>query len=249
MADTGTDTDFVKHTALITGAARGIGKAIAYRLQADGHRLILFDKDEAALEEAADHFPGSLAVGGDVRSLEDLNRALYKAQSLGGVDILVNNAGVAGRTGPIEEQTDEDLLLQIDTILTAFFRWSRAVVPNMRAKGWGRIIYISSVAGKEGNANRIPYSMVEAAVLCLAKALSKEVAAAGILVNAIAPAVIETDLLKQIPKGQLDALVAKIPLGRAGQPAEVAAAVSFLVSEATFTTGQAIDLSGGRCTY
>lgn len=236
-----------RRTAVVTGAGRGIGHASARRLADDGYRVVLFDRDEPAVAEAARQIAGSSFVVGDVRNADDIERTLQAVD--GQVDVLVNNAGLPGRTAPIHEQTDDDWNRVIDVLLTAPFRWCRAVVPQMRRVGWGRIVNIASVAGKEGNPNLIPYSVAKAGVICLTKALAKEVAADGILVNAIAPAVIDTALLADLPRHQIDYMASRIPLARLGTPEEVAAGVSFLVNEATFTTGQTLDLSGGRCTY
>lgn len=239
-----------RRVAVVTGAARGIGLAVAERLARDGHRVALADLDEQTLGRARDSMPGSLAFAGDVRDPVYRDRVLGQTEAaLGPIGILVNNAGVVGRTGPIEAQRDSDWETTLGVLLTATFQWSRAVVPSMKRTGWGRIVNIASVAGKEGNPNLIPYSVAKAGVICLAKALAKEVAANGVLVNAIAPAVINTDLLKTLPNHQVKYMLERIPLGRPGEPAEVADAVSFLVESGTFTTGQTLDLSGGRCTY
>lgn len=234
-------------TAVVTGSARGIGLATARRLADDGYEVLLFDRDEAAVTQASRQIAGSRFVVGDVRSAEDIDRTLEAFD--GRVDVLVNNAGLPGRTAPIQEQTDDDWNRVIEILLTSPFRWCRAVVPYMRRAGWGRIVNIASVAGKEGNPNLIPYSVAKAGVICLTKALAKEVVDAGILVNAIAPAVIDTALLGDLPREQIDYMASRIPLGRLGTAEEVAAGVSFLVNQATFTTGQTLDLSGGRCTY
>lgn len=240
-----------KGTAIVTGAARGIGLAISERLASDGYSVLLFDRDEAMAVAASKTITGSLAVGGDVTDEAAIARAVELAEeSLGPIAVLVNNAGIVSRVNPVERQTNDDWDSAIAVMLTAPFKWCRAIVPVMRSHGWGRIINMASVAGKEGNPNSIPYSSAKAGLICLTKALAKEVAMDGILVNAIAPGVIETDLLKTVDARDLEPLIAKIPLGRVGQPHEVAAAVSFLASaDATFTTGHTFDLSGGRSTY
>jgi 3-oxoacyl-[acyl-carrier protein] reductase len=212
---------------------------------------MLFDRDGPAVSAASARISGSRAIVGDVTDPSAIDRTIQETeQHLGPIAVLVNNAGIASHVNPIERQSDEDWDRAISIMLTAPFKWCRAIVPIMRAHGWGRIVNIASVAGKEGNPNSIPYSAAKAGVICLTKALSKEVALDGILVNAVAPAVIETELLKDARPEDLAPLLGKIPLGRMGQPHEVAAAVSFLASEGTtFTTGHTFDLSGGRCTY
>lgn len=237
-------------TAIVTGAARGIGRATAERLAADGYPVVLVDIDQVELEVVCQGSDRLHAFAGDVCDPDTIAGALDFARDTGGpVGILVNNAGVPGRNAPIEEQTDDDWARTIDVLLTAPFRWCRAVVPEMRRERWGRIVNIASVAGKEGNPNLLPYSVAKAGVICLGKALAREVAGNGILVNAIAPGVVETDLLKSLTEQQVEYMLSRIPLNRPGSVEEVAAAVAFLVGEATFTTGQTIDLSGGRCTY
>ncbi|HZQ80705.1 MAG TPA: SDR family oxidoreductase [Gaiellaceae bacterium] len=234
----------------MTGAARGIGRAIAERLAEDGHEVLLVDLDDDELERVCAISPSLHPFAGDVCDSNAIAGALQAAHEVfGAVGILVNNAGVPGRNAPIEEQTDDDWARTLDVLLTAPFRWSRAIVPEMRREGWGRIVNIASVAGKEGNPNLLPYSVAKAGVICMGKALAREVADAGILVNSVAPGVVETDLLKSLTEQQVEYMLSRIPLRRPGTVDEVAAAVAFLVGEATFTTAQTIDLSGGRCSY
>jgi 3-oxoacyl-[acyl-carrier protein] reductase len=168
----------------------------------------------------------------------------------GRLDVLVNNAGITGRSFPIWELDDEDWLRVIDVDLTSVFYCCRAAVKVMLRQGAGRIVNIASIAGKEGNPTLVPYSTAKAGVIGLTKALAKEVATRGILVNAVAPAVIGTELLEQMEKSTVDMLIAKIPMGRVGTPEEVAALVAWLASDqCSFSTGAVYDLSGGRATY
>jgi 2-dehydro-3-deoxy-L-rhamnonate dehydrogenase (NAD+) len=239
-------------TALVTGAARGIGLAIATRLAGDGLRVALLDRDGDAMETAARSVGrGALALVGDVTQTKDVDGAVGRVESAWGrLDVLVNNAGITGRSFPIWELSDEDWQRVIDVDLTSVFLCCRAAVKVMMRHGAGRIINIASIAGKEGNPTLVPYSTAKAGVIGLTKALAKEVATRGILVNAVAPAVIGTDLLQQMERSTVDLLVSKIPMGRVGRPEEVAALVAWLASdECSFSTGAVYDLSGGRATY
>jgi 3-oxoacyl-[acyl-carrier protein] reductase len=242
----------VDKTALVTGAARGIGLAIAMRLAADGLRVALLDQDGDAVEAAARSVGrGALALVGDVARAKDVDAAVARVESAWGrLDVLVNNAGITGRSFPIWELSDEDWQRVIDVDLTSVFLCCRAAVKVMLRQGGGRIINIASIAGKEGNPTLVPYSAAKAGVIGLTKALAKEVATRGILVNAVAPAVIGTELLRQMEPSTVDMLVSKIPMGRVGKPEEVAALVAWLASdECSFSTGAVYDLSGGRATY
>ena len=238
--------------ALITGAARGIGLAVAERLVADGARVALIDRDAPAVEDAARRIGAAASpIVADVTRPDDVARAVETAHARWGrLDIVVNNAGITGRSVPLWELTDEDWHQVIAGDLTSVFLVSRAAVRLMLAAGGGRIINIASIAGKEGNPTLLPYSAAKAGVIGLTKALAKEVATRGIVVNAVAPAVIETELLQQMSKATVDSLIAKIPMGRVGTPGEVAALVAWLASdECSFSTGAVYDLSGGRATY
>jgi 2-dehydro-3-deoxy-L-rhamnonate dehydrogenase (NAD+) len=242
----------VGKTALVTGAARGIGLAIATRLAADGARVALLDQDADAVEVAARGIGrGALALAGDVTRVKDVDGAVARVEGAWGrLDVLVNNAGITGRSFPIWELSDEDWQRVIDVDLTSVFLCCRAAVKVMLRQGGGRIINIASIAGKEGNPTLVPYSTAKAGVIGLTKALAKEVATRGIVVNAVAPAVIGTELLKQMEQSTVDLLVSKIPMGRVGKPEEVAALVAWLASdECSFSTGAVYDLSGGRATY
>ena len=239
-------------TALVTGAARGIGLAIATRLAADGLRVALLDLDKTTVEAAAAGIgAGALALAADVTRAAEVGAAIARLErEWGRLDVLVNNAGITGRSFPIWELTDEDWQRVIDVDLTAVFLCCRAGVKLMLRQGSGRIVNIASIAGKEGNPTLVPYSSAKAGVIGLTKALAKEVATRGILVNAVAPAVIGTELLEQMERSTVDLLISKIPMGRVGTPEEVAALVAWLASDqCTFSTGAVYDLSGGRATY
>jgi NAD(P)-dependent dehydrogenase (short-subunit alcohol dehydrogenase family) len=239
-------------TAFVTGAGRGIGLAISQRLLTDGARVLMVDRDAAAVEGAAKRLgTDARALVADVTRTADVERAVQAAHDWHGrIDIVVNNAGITGRSVPTWELSDDDWRQVIDVDLTSVFLVCRAAVRLMRPRASGRIINIASIAGKEGNPTLVPYSTAKAGVIGLTKALAKEVATQGILVNAVAPAVIGTDLLQQMERSTVDMLIAKIPMGRVGKPEEVAALVAWLASdECSFSTGAVYDLSGGRATY
>jgi 2-dehydro-3-deoxy-L-rhamnonate dehydrogenase (NAD+) len=237
--------------AAVTGAGQGIGEGIASRLAQAGARVAILDTNLAGAEEVAGRVKG-LGVHCDVSSASSVRRAIETVQQkLGSIEILVNNAGIAGRTLPLWELEENDLDRVYAVNLKGVFLTCRAVIPGMLAQGYGRILNVASIAGKEGNPTLIPYSSTKAAVIALSKALAKEVAGKGnITVNAISPAVIRTKLLDTIAKETVQYMVSRIPMGRTGTIDEIAALVHYLVSrEASFTTGQCYDISGGRATY
>lgn len=242
-------------TAFVTGAARGIGLAIAARLAQDGAAVTAVDIDLGTQQHEVDALvaQGLRVAAGycDVTSRDSVEAAVKAAEAAyGPIDILVNNAGIAGRAAPLEALSDDDWHKVMEIDVTSVFLCSQAVIRGMKARKAGRIVNVASIAGKEGNPNMIPYSTAKAGVIGFTKALAKEVAQLGIYVNAIAPAVIETPILQQLTPEQVQYMVQRIPLGRVGQPHEVAALVAWLASdECTFTTGQCIDISGGRATY
>ena len=238
-------------TALVTGGARGIGLAISERLVSEGARVAIADRDPGVEAVARQLGPRARALVADVTKSGEVDRAVGTAHAWANrLDIVVNNAGITGRSYPIWELSDEDWQQVLAVDLTSVFYVCRAAVNVMLPRSAGRIINIASIAGKEGNPTLVPYSAAKAGVIGLTKALAKEVATRGILVHAVAPAVIGTELLQQMTKETVDMLVAKIPMGRVGTPAEVATLVAWLASdECTFTTGAVHDLSGGRATY
>ena len=242
---------FAGKTALVTGGARGIGLAICERLLSEGARVAILDRDPGVEAVAKRLGPSARALVADVTRSADVDRAVAGAHAWADrLDIVVNNAGITGRSYPIWELSDEDWQQVLAVDLTSVFYVCRAAVKLMLPRGAGRIVNIASIAGKEGNPTLVPYSSAKAGVIGLTKALAKEVATRGILVHAVAPAVIGTELLQQMTKETVDMLVAKIPMGRVGTPAEVATLVAWLASdECTFTTGAVHDLSGGRATY
>ncbi|HUX27967.1 MAG TPA: SDR family NAD(P)-dependent oxidoreductase [Terracidiphilus sp.] len=239
-------------TAIVTGAGTGIGEAIAQRLAAAGARVAVADIDPDAARTVADKIgDGAFPLMLDVTRPEQVEAAVAKVlATTGSLEILVNNAGIAGKAAPIWEQTDSDWLRVMDLNINAPFYMCRAVLPPMRSKGYGRIVNIASIAGKEGNPNMVAYSASKAAVIGLTKSIAKEVATEGICINTVTPAVIRTKILEQLTPAQVDYLVQRIPMKRTGQPEEVAAVVHFLSSrDCSFVTGQCYDVSGGRATY
>jgi len=238
-------------TALVTGGARGIGRAISERLLTEGARVAILDRDADVEAVAKTLGPRARALVADVTRSAEVDRAVATAHAWADrLDIVVNNAGITGRSYPIWELSDDDWQQVLAVDLTSVFYVCRAAVKLMLPRAAGRIVNIASIAGKEGNATLVPYSSAKAGVIGLTKALAKEVATRGILVHAVAPAVIGTELLQQMTKETVEMLVAKIPMGRVGTPAEVATLVAWLASdECTFTTGAVHDLSGGRATY
>jgi NAD(P)-dependent dehydrogenase (short-subunit alcohol dehydrogenase family) len=237
--------------ALVTGAGRGIGAGIARRLHAAGARVAVFDRDESSARATASEI-GGLALAGDVCSPEQVARAVDQAQTqLGAVSILVNNAGITGRTDASWRLDLDEVRQVFDVNFMGPFLFCKALVPRLLDHGYGRIVNVASIAGKEGNPTLMPYSASKAAVIAMTKSLAKELAGKGdITVNAISPAVIKTAILDGVAPSTVEYMISKIPMGRTGTIDEVAALVHFLVSgEASFTTGQCYDISGGRATY
>jgi len=244
--------DLSGQTAIVTGAATGIGEAIARRLAAAGAIIAVADLDVDAARAVADSLgEGSFAVRIDIAKPDSVQEAVGEALARRGqIDILVNNAGIAGKAAPLEEQTDEDWQQILDVNLTGVFYCCRAVIGHMRARKYGRIVSIASIAGKEGNPNMTGYSATKAAVIGFTKSLAKEVATEGICVNAVAPAVVRTRILDQLTEAQIEYMCQRIPMRRTGKPEEIAAVVHFLSSpDCSFVTGQCYDASGGRATY
>jgi len=243
---------FQGRTAIITGAARGIGEASARRIASEGGKVMIADVDIAeATKVAASIGSNAIAFGLNVTSEESWAEAVRTAiATWGKVDILVNNAGVAGDNMPAWEMPVAEWKRVVDIDLTGVFIGCKAVVPSMIEHGYGRIVNIASIAGKEGNPNAVAYSAAKAGVIGLTKSLGKELAQKGVLVNAITPAVIETPILAQVSDQHKAYMLSKIPMNRMGQPEEVAALVAFLSSEdLSFSTAATFDISGGRATY
>lgn len=242
--------DLQGRVAIVTGGARGIGWQIAKRLADSGARCCLWDMSSDALGSAAKSL-GAHGVTVDVSKPESVEAACQQTvKHFGKVDILVNNAGIAGVTKKLWECAPGEWQEVLQVNLFGVFLCCHAVVPHMMKAGYGRIVNIASIAGKEGNPNASHYSAAKAGVIALTKSLGKELAKTGILVNCITPAVIQTDILKQVTQEHIDYMLSKIPMGRFGKTEEAAAMVAWLASEdCSFSTGAVFDLSGGRATY
>jgi len=241
--------------ALITGGAGGIGLAIARRLARGGAHIAVADIRGEAAEKAADEIRRlgrrAIGIGGDVSRSKDADALAHATiAEFGHIDILVNNAGLMGRVAPLWELRDEDWDQVIRVDLSSVFFVSRAVIPQMRAEKRGCIVSVSSIAGKEGTPRLVPYSVAKAGIIGFTKALGKELVGDGIRVNCVAPGVVATPLLDQLPPEATQTMLSKIPMGRLGTADEVAAVVCLLASDdASFITAQCFDASGGRATY
>jgi len=240
--------------AVVTAGAQGIGLAIAERLLRSGARVAVWDSDEAHLGRACD----ALAALGPVRGArveltDDAAVAAAAAEvevAEGRIDILVNNAGITGGNGTTWELDPATWRRVLEVNLVAPYLVCRHVVPGMLARGYGRIVNVATVAGKEGNPNASHYSASKAGLIALTKSLAKETATRGVLVNAVTPAAARTALFAQMTRAHVDYMLGKIPMGRFVEVAEIAAMVAWLASEeCSFSTGAVFDISGGRATY
>jgi 2-dehydro-3-deoxy-L-rhamnonate dehydrogenase (NAD+) len=238
------DDRFSGRVALVTGAASGIGAAAAERLLAEGARVGAFDLRPAGIA-------GVLELTGDVALSQDVDAAVARTTAeLGPIDVLVCSAGVPGASLRTRDVSDEEWKRVVAINTDGVFWCNRAVAPGMADRGYGRIVNVASIAGKEGNPMAAAYSASKAAVIALTKAVGKDFARTGVAVNCIAPAVIETPILDGLSPEHVDYMVERIPMGRMGTPAEVAALICWLASEeCSFSTGATFDISGGRATF
>jgi 3-oxoacyl-[acyl-carrier protein] reductase len=238
------DQRFNGRVALVTGGSSGIGAAVAQRLLEEGARVASLDLAEQAPE-------GVLAIAGDVSNSADIEAAVARVESeLGPVDVLVCSAGITGGSLRTVDVDDDEWRRVFAINSDGVFFCNRAVVGGMTDRGYGRIVNVASIAGKEGNPMAAAYSASKASVIALTKAIGKDLAGTGVLVNAIAPAVIETPLLAGMSEEHIRYMVEKIPMGRLGSADEVAALVCWLASEeCSFSTGATYDISGGRAVY
>jgi 2-dehydro-3-deoxy-L-rhamnonate dehydrogenase (NAD+) len=246
--------DLNGRTAVVTGGAQGIGYAAAQRLLTSGASVVLWDIEAAALDKAV----ASLKSGGDVRTaVVDVTDEASIAKAVDALigessrlDILINNAGIAGGNGPLWQLEPEVWRRVVEVNLIGPYLVCRAVVPHMITAGYGRIVNIASIAGKEGNPNASHYSASKAGLIALTKSLGKELATTGVLVNAIAPAAANTGMFLQMTEAHIDYMRSKIPMNRLVEVEELAALIAWLSSEeCSFSTGAVFDISGGRATY
>jgi 3-oxoacyl-[acyl-carrier protein] reductase len=237
--------------AIVTGAARGIGLGIAERLAAEGAKVVIWDRDLAPLERSRKSFSPAAAEIVDVADYASVERAFDAAvRSFGKVDILVNNAGVNGPVAPTWDYPlqEWDRVVAID--MTAVFYCCRVAARHMRERSQGRIITVASIAGKEGMPYISAYSAAKAGVIGFSKALARELCDVGVTVNCIAPAITETELMREMTPEHIERARAKIPMGRFVKIEEIAAMCAFIASpDCSFTTGFVFDVTGGRATY
>ena len=242
---------FAGRTAVVTGGASGLGKAAAARIVAEGGKVVLWDLNADALKAAADEVGASHVVALDVADADAVAAAAEQTHGLlGGVDILIASAGITGATVPVQDFPLDSWRRVIDINLNGVFYCCRAITPFMLKAGYGRIVNVASVAGKEGNPNASAYSASKAGVIGFTKSLGKELAGKGVIANSLTPATFESPILDQLPQSQVDYMRSKIPMGRLGEVDESAAMVCFMASEeCSFTTASTFDTSGGRTTY
>ena len=238
--------------AVVTGGAAGIGFAVTQRLLASGASVTWWDRDTAAMaaaQELLGQAVRQVAVDvGDHASV--VNAARQTAAAQPAIDILVNSAGITGPNLKLWDYPPGEWLQVMQVNLNGLFYCCREIVPLMRSRDYGRIVNIASVAGKEGNANASAYSASKAGVIALTKSLGKELAGTGIRVNCVTPAAVKTAMFDQMSAAHIEFMLSKIPMGRFGEPAEIAALVAWLCTEeCSFSTGAVFDLSGGRATY
>ena len=246
------ELDFKGRYAVVTGGATGLGYAIAARLIASGGSVTLWDRDSAALQRAVSQLgEAARAVEVDVASHDSVQQAVQATRrSAPRIDALVNSAGITGPNTKVWDYPVEAWRQVMDVNLHGLFYCCREVVPVMRDAGYGRIVNIASVAGKDGNPNASAYSASKAAVIALTKSLGKELADTGVRVNCVTPAAVKTAIFDQMSEQHIQFMLSKIPMGRFGTPEEVAAMVAWLCTEeCSFSTGAVFDLSGGRSTY
>ena len=249
--------DLKGRVAVITGGAQGIGYAVAERMLNSGAEVVLWDIDAARLAEAENALAKLGRLGKVTTSIVELTMAADidaatadAARAHGRIDILVNNAGITGGNGPTWELSPDVWRRVIDVNLVGPFLTCRAVVPQMLKQGYGRIVNIASVAGKEGNPNASHYSASKAGLIALTKSLAKELATKGVLVNAVSPAAAKTAIFDSMTEQHIAFMLSKIPMARFLEVGEAAAMVAWLASEeCSFSTGAVFDLSGGRATY
>ncbi|HWT64502.1 MAG TPA: SDR family NAD(P)-dependent oxidoreductase [Terracidiphilus sp.] len=246
--------DLTGRHAIVTGAAQGIGLAITRRLLASGATVALWDRDEPLLATTVEQLGvgvRALASVVDVTDLASIESGVSASiAAFGKIDILVANAGIAGPNLTTWEYPVDAWKQVIEINLLGVYNCCRAVVPHMLEQGYGRIVNVASIAGKEGNPNASAYSASKAGVIALTKSLGKETAEKNIAVNCITPAVAKTRLFEQMTQQHIDFMLSRIPRKRFVEVEEIAAMVAWLVSEEnSFTTGAAFDLSGGRATY
>lgn len=243
---------FAGRTAVVTGGASGLGKAAAARIVAEGGKVVLWDLNADTLKAAAQEVGATDIVALDVADPQAVAAAAEASNAaLGGrIDILIASAGITGATVPVPEFPVDSWKRVIDINLNGVFYCARAVTPFMLANGYGRIVNVASVAGKEGNPNASAYSASKAGVIGFTKSLGKELAGKGVIANSLTPATFESPILSQMPQSQVDYMRSKIPMGRLGEVEESAAMVCFMASEeCSFTTASTFDTSGGRTTY
>jgi NAD(P)-dependent dehydrogenase (short-subunit alcohol dehydrogenase family) len=229
--------DFAGRNAIVTGGAQGIGAAIVQRLEASGARVMVWDLDASPRVDVADAQAVAEAAARTVREL-------------GRIDVLINNAGIAGTNAPTVDYPIEEWERVLRVNLTSQFLCCRSVAPHMVKAGYGRIVNIASVAGKDGNPNAVAYSASKAGVISLTKSLGKELAQTGVLVNCVTPAAAKTAIFQQMTRSHIDYMLSKIPMGRFVEVDEIAALVCWLASsDCSFSTGAVFDISGGRATY